>query len=511
MSLDCSPLSETSTEIVERASVSDRVLAVGFIVALAVLSVAFNVWSRGFLEADGVTHYLYARWAFNFPWLFSDVWGRPIVTTLHALPAQIPGSIFGQPLGLIGVRLTSLVLAIGGVLVAWKVAAGQPEHERPSLAAVCTLASPLVLLHSFAELTELPFALMSIACLLLYQKKQWIWLALLGGFLPAARPEGIGFALMIFGGLILHRRWLAAPLVLVGPLAWATAGWILGGHPYPADGSPLRPLADALPSALQFVPGVLAWLPDHWPYSETSVYDSGPLLKFVGMLPAVTGSLLFPFMLLGAAISFIRWRDLLSDHLLRVRWIVAFIPLFVLFVHSLLHWTGKMASSGDVRYLVAVAPFWGLLAALGVERAMRWLRVRRVALAAIVLAVLPWLALQARYPIVPLTMDAGSRNAEAVAGWWQSAESAELRERYPNLRVDHPVFRYRADTPPNTIDGRLLVERRPSGTVFLWDKIYSVYNADERLTVSPEVLLANGWRDVTPQPFIDDWRVFASE
>ncbi len=493
---------------------SDRVWAVGFLATFALLSVVFAVWSRGFLEADGVTHYLYARWAFDFPWLFTDVWGRPIVTTLHALPAQIPGSIFGQPMGLIAVRLTSLALAIGGALVAWKVAAGQPEHahhQRPSLAAVCTLASPLVLLHSFAELTELPFALMSIACLLLYQRKQWVLLALLGGFLPAARPEGIGFALMIFGGLVLHRRWIAAPLVLIGPITWATAGWILGGYRGPADDSRLRPLADALPESLDFLPGILAWLPASWPYSGESVYDSGPLLKFVGMLPAITGPLLFPFMLLGAVLSFAGWRTLTRDHATRVRWIVAFIPLFVLLVHSLLHWTGKMASSGDIRYLVAVAPFWGLLTALGVERATRWLRVEHVAPIAIVLGVLPWLALQVKYPIVPLVMDEGSQNAEAVADWWESDDTADLRDRYPNLRVDHPIFRYRVDTPPNTIDGRLLVERRPPGTLFLWDKIYSVYNADVRMTVTPEVLLEHGWREITPEPFINDWRVFVSE
>ncbi len=493
----------------------------------AVLSLVCAILSEGFLEADGVTHFLYARHAFESPFLFADVWGRPIVTMLHSVPAQIPGTLFGQPIDLIAVRATSLLLAIGCALVAWRIA--RADHDRPALAGVFTLASPLVFLHSFSELTELPFAFLSICCLLAYQRRQWVILALVASLLPAARPEGIGFLLMVAGGLLLHRRWLALPLVLVGPVVWAVGGWLLTGRPWAEDGTSFRPMFDVLPA---WIAGPIAWLPNSWPYSSESTYDAGPLLKFVGMLPAVVGPGLLPFMLVGIVVCFRDGRRLLADHQIRVRWIAAFIPLFVLTVHSLLHWTGKMASSGDVRYLIAVAPFWGLIAARGFDAAVRWARLpderalgvafiaagpestvrwARVSLplaCATVLAVLPPLALQLYWPIVPLVMDEDARGAMRIADWYEASAYAQT---HPNLRANHPVFWYRLSGNPMNAGTRAVVEAAEPGSILLWHDIYSVYNADERYIVPADMPLRYAWRDETPPDFPQDWKLFTTE
>lgn len=477
-----------------------------FAVGFAILSLWMNVASGGFLEADGITHYLYARWAFESPFLLTDVWGRPVVTTLHALPAQLPGRLLGQPAGLIAVRVVSLLLALGCALVAWRVArVGREDHERPAMAGLFTLASPLVFLHSFSELTELPFAFLSICCLWAYARKQWVVLALIAGLLPATRPEGIGFVLMVFGGLVLHRRWLAAPLVLIGPIVWAYAGWVLTGRPWAPDDSIFRPMFDVLPAWLA---GPIAWLPNSWPYSGESLYDSGPLLKFVGMLPAVVGPGLMPFLLVGVARSFRGGRELLADHTTRVRWIAAFIPLFVLTVHSLLHWTGKLASSGDVRYLVAVAPFWGLLVARGFDGAANWFRWEHPLRWATLLAVVPLLGLQLYYPIVPIGMDADSQTAIAVVEWY---EESELAKTHPNVRANHPVFWYAIDGNPMGAVTHAVVKARKPGTVLLWHEIYSLYNADARYSVPVEMPIEHGWTDATPAGFPEAWRVFVSE
>lgn len=477
-----------------------------FAVVFAILSLCMNVASGGFLEADGITHYLYARWAFDSPVLMTDVWGRPVVTTLHALPAQLPGTLFGQPAGLIAVRAVSLLFALGCALVAWRVARDDPDQrDWAALAGVFTLASPLVFLHSFSELTELPFAFLSICCLWAYARRQWVVLALVAGLLPATRPEGIGFALMVAGGLLLHRRWLAAPLVLVGPVIWAYAGWLLTGRPWAPEDSTFRPLFDVLPA---WIAGPIAWLPNSWPYSGESLYDSGPLLKFVGMLPAVVGPGLMPFMLVGIARSFRGARALLADHATRVHWIAAFIPLFVLTVHSVLHWTGKLASSGDVRYLVAVAPFWGLLAARGFDAVAGWLRWQYPLRWATLAAIVPLVALQAYYPIVPLAMDDDSQTAIAVAEWY---EESELSQSHPNVRANHPVFWYAIDGSPMGAATHAVVKAREPGTILLWHEIYSLYNADARYSVPMEMPIEHGWHDVTPDGFPEAWRVFVSE
>ncbi len=474
----------------------DRLLLIAFGSVFAILSVMMNVLSTGFLEADGITHYLYARHAFDAPWVFVDVWGRPTVKLLHAPLAAAGGTVLGHPTGLVLVRLVSLMMAIGGAIVTWRVATKLPMfHQRAALVFVCALGSPLVFLHSFSVLTELPFGFLMVICLWAYARQRWVVLALVAGLLPATRPEGIGFVLMIVGGLVLHRRWLALPLVALGPITWATAGWMIAG----SQGSPIT--------------GPFLWLASAWPYSEESTYASGQLLKFVGMLPAAVGPMLFPFVVIGLVVAYRQWRGWRTEHEVRVGLVIALVPTIVIVVHSLLHWTGKMASSGDVRYLLAVSPFWALLAARGLEATWQRLRLRGLVPATLAFILVPIIVLQAFYPIVPIREDDDAQLAREVAQWWLDDAQAELRATHPHLQVDHPVFRLAAGTTPfsSGTTPREIAEARPPGSVYLWHVVYSQYNADFRYTVPVELPPASGWRDITPQQFRERWRFFVSD
>src|SRR3954470_2689979 len=115
------------------------------------LSIWGAVNSDGFLEADSCTHYQYARFALGERHYLVNVWGRPFVTGLYMIPA-----VLGQRMG---VRLTSLALALSIAAIAYRLAKDQ-KYRWPSLAFIFTLAQPLFFLHSFSELTELPFALL---------------------------------------------------------------------------------------------------------------------------------------------------------------------------------------------------------------------------------------------------------------------------------------------------------------------------------------------------------------
>ena len=376
----------------------DRRAALRLFVALAgafaAASVVVSATSRGFLEGDGITHFQYARWATAYPWMLTDVWGRPAVTLLHLPGAQLPGTA-----GLVAVRLTSLIAALVAAVAAWRIVRESDGEPWAPLAGAFALCGPMTFLHASAVLTELPFAAMSALCLLAYARRRWFVLALLAGALPAARPEGIAFALIAAGGLALHRRWLALPLILAAPLLWSIAGWLIEGRP-----------------ATGF--GPLGWLAMRWPYSGTSTYEPGPIWTFAYRLPVVVGPLLVPFVLVGLVVSFRRP----FDHAGRVRLLSAGLPLLVLVTHSVLFWLGKAASSGDVRYLVAVAPFWGIIAARGFAATAGWMRPRRPVLMASVVAVASAVGSQIVYPVVPFVMDEDARSAEAVAAWWRGSD-----------------------------------------------------------------------------------------
>ena len=419
-----------------------------------------------------------------------DIWGRPVVTTLHMPTAQLPGTLLGLPLGLVGVRATSMAVAVVAALLAWRVAAGLGQ-ARPGLAALFLLVQPLVILHSISELTELPFALLATLCLLAYQRRWWWLLALAAGLTPAARPEGFGLVLLAGTALAAHRRWelLLLPLPL---LAWDRLGWSLHGGP----GAWWQ---------------ITSWLRGNWPYSGQSAYEPGPIWAFVEKLPAATGPSLLPLVLIGT-LAALRRRDW-RDHHTRVAWATAAVPWGVLAVHSVLYWSGRMASSGDVRYLVAVAPFWALLAAGGFDWLAKTLAAawpaKRLTAAAVALAVVPLPLFHLAYPVVPLALDDPGRAAVAVTDWYVRSD---LPRTHPNLSVDHPITRYRLDLSPTTAGGGAAIVRlaRP-GSVYLWHDIYSRYNADATLVVPEDMPPRFGWRDETPDPFPAGWRIFTTE
>src|SRR5262245_35606360 len=88
------------------------------IVIASAIFAALSIWaalaSPGFLEADAVTHYQYSRFALGETHYLVNVWGRPFVTGLYAIPATLAGRI--------GVRLTSLACALVIALAAYRIA-----------------------------------------------------------------------------------------------------------------------------------------------------------------------------------------------------------------------------------------------------------------------------------------------------------------------------------------------------------------------------------------------------
>ncbi len=128
-------------------------------------------------------HYLSARFAFSSPQNFVDVWNRPLVVMLNAGPAWLGGRLC--------VRFASMLLAIGCGLVAFQIAAHQGAR-RPVLAMMFTLGQPLLFMHSFSEMTELPFALLLGLAFIAFQTDYLFRASILAACLPLARPEGFG-------------------------------------------------------------------------------------------------------------------------------------------------------------------------------------------------------------------------------------------------------------------------------------------------------------------------------
>ena len=78
----------TSPALADRRRIPGQWLAAAWLIAFATAGVALALLIPDGYQQDGGTHFLFARDAWWNHFLFVDVWGRPLFTTLYSLPAQ---------------------------------------------------------------------------------------------------------------------------------------------------------------------------------------------------------------------------------------------------------------------------------------------------------------------------------------------------------------------------------------------------------------------------------------
>jgi hypothetical protein len=496
----------------QRAIVSSEWFA-GFsaIAIFTVMSVTMAFISQGFLEGDACSHYLKARSAFTNMADLLSVWGRPFCTALYTLPAHFAGRL--------GVRLTSLAVAIGIALITRSIANRQ-RWQWPMLALIFLLAQPLVFLHSFSELTELPFALLLALGFWAYQRRRFLLFALVIGMGPLSRPEGFGFLGLGLLALILHRRWRWIPVLLLPLVSWDYLGWRANGSQGPW----------------------WLWLKDSWPYSQESLYDRGPLLYFVSVLPAVISPFVFPAAVVGGWLCFKAGTSnvdrplgytpepdrtakhptlhlasetrLGSDrHLRRCELLIVVLPAMIVIGHTLLYWLGKMASNGEVRYMMVVAPFWALLSARGwawIFRMMDWKHPLLWAGFAAMLAVL----VNRAWTVIPMDNSPDWREARQIAEWYKT----QGIQKYPNIEVSHVGLQYYllefGPQKGNLLDwNKAAIDSRPPGTLLVWDRVGALFNSDAQRKVTLEEIRKSGWKPLKLRwtNGAGEWQFFVSE
>lgn len=457
----------------------------------AALSLSCAILSEGFVAADACTHYLYAKYAWGNPINLVDVWARPFCTALFMLPAHWGGRL--------GVRVVSLLVAITCAFLAYGIAKGQGLRW-PVLALLFSLASPLGFVYSFGEMTELPFAMLLAGAFWAYQQRKWFWAALLVGLTPLARPEGLGFVILMALALVLQGKshWLA---VLVLPmLSWDLAGWLITHRPDPW----------------------WRWLYDAWPWSSGSLYGRGNPLVLVAALPIIVTPLAVPAMFIGLGQSLRDARESnAGPHLRACRLLTAAIPLAVLVVHGALRWTGRMGSLGEPRYLLIAAPFWAMLTAHGWEWMFSRLDWRHPLRWAGAVALVP-LVVNIILPTVPIPLAPDWQTARQFAQWYASPQAQTIRQQYPNIIASHPgVFYFLNENPTGKARRggftRGVINAPPPGTLLVWDPIYALQNANFDDVATLVIIERAGW---SPDPSLDQllnapdpshpWHVFHS-
>jgi hypothetical protein len=412
-------------------------IALAWSAALALLGAALVILFPDSYQQDGGQHYLFARWAFDYPWFFVKVWARPLFEFVYAVP-----SLLGYPVA----KLVTVAVCLATGWHTFRLAEelGLP---RPHLAIPLLWFQPSWLLLCHELMTEPIFALVFILALRLHlsgRVEAGLWVASL---MILARPEG--FFLGILWGLwiLLDRRdprprWRRVPSTLrlaAGFGLWWLASVLITGNP-------LFILHD--------------W-PRDW-NATNAAYGTEPLWSYVVRLPEIVGPLLaIPFLLGLGLLLFRRRLGTVTS---------AFLTLFIL--HSVFRTYGLFGDAGYPRYLVCVSPAIALITLAGWNALAEKLPLPRV------VGALGALGLGASAVAALLYVDAAEWSRDA---WAIDATLARFREsprpvarvhasqRYMYAALDYDPKR----SPPLTADrehNAKLLREAPAGTLVFWEE-----------------------------------------
>ncbi|MCX6252158.1 MAG: hypothetical protein NTX61_15595 [Bacteroidetes bacterium] len=310
---------------------------------LIILSLCFlflvimSLLSEGYYGgADNINHYFIARFAFHYPHLFMNSWGRPLYTILSSPFAC---------LGFAWMKLFNVLLGVLTAFFSYQIA--KKLDIRPAwLTIILVIFTPLYCVMLPTGLTEILFGFVLILSIYLFFDEKYIFSAIVISFIPFARTEGIVIIPILFFAYLARKKFIAIPFLLTGFVVFSIIGsffykdllWIINNPAYPI----------------------------HHPIYK----QGGPLLHFVRNSTFIFGSPVKILFILGTfslIYRFFRTGKTGKIRILFETWLI-FVPFLVYFTaHSYLYWKTLGGSIGLVRVMAGVLPLAAILASRGVQ------------------------------------------------------------------------------------------------------------------------------------------------
>lgn len=342
---------------------SEKKIVAGSLIVLAlVFSIVAALTDCSAGGADNYAHFNIARWAFKYPHLFLDHWGKPVFTILIAPFTQ---------LGLIGARLFNIV---AGLTTAWicYLLASKWKIPKAWLAPVFVIFAPMYFVLMFTGMTEILFSLILMLAIWLFFSEKMILSAIAISFIILVRSEGFIFLPVFLAAYTLKRRYIATPFLLSGYLLFSLIGLFYHYHDF-------------------------WWLFAKLPYvgGLSGIYGSGPWYHFLLKMPDYLGYLLILLFLVGFIFRLKDWMNskfkIDSDQLYQL-FISGACFFGYLAAHSYVWWRGEM-SLGLLRVMAGVTPIAGIFALIGYSSLESFIRSRKwrtvFLIAAVLLVAIP--------------------------------------------------------------------------------------------------------------------------
>jgi hypothetical protein len=423
---------------VVRRRLSNVVVPAGF----AALALFCAIFSPGFLEADEISHFLFARSVWHDWTAVFSIWGRLGCTGLYALAAPF-GVVAAR---LVGVGVTLLVCVGTAMLLRQFLRRSDrstlwTSRHAAALAWALLFAQPCFAMNSFTVMTE-----MLLACC-------WVWAAVVLMKFRASSAAVLLASLFVgIGGLMRPEGWIAIACWPIFVGVWLRAGIV---RTRLATSRLLLMILAAtliagLPPLLWYLLGVVGkqnwvWVLQQWPWSPKSVYGKRTFLFIVGAIAAMAVWMWLPILAGIRRITAGRgaWSARRKAAVLLL--VTPFAAFF--FMHGVLGSLGLFGSMALPRYFVCVAPMAAVLSFLGLQHAEQRMTnsgVWKMKVGIVAAVVLP-LSVFAVLGIMP------TRAGKSVTELNVIAEAIEARQTRgnapPRMVIGHPYLLLRLGLP----------------------------------------------------------------
>lgn len=309
------------------------VLVISFIYFFTIVVLSKGLYG----DADSISHYQRAHYAFKYPKLFVDHWGKPLYTTLSAPFAQF---------GYYGALCFNILC---GLVTAWLIyrIAKELKMRKPVAVIPFALFSPIYMITMMTGLTEILFSLVLVAGIFFFMKQKSITSAIVISFIPFARTEGLMFLPIFLLAFLLKKQYKAIPFLVTGLILISFAGyfhykdifWFFNENPYGSQGSQL--------------------------------YGSGSFYFYIKNYKHLLGWPLTVLATIGLA-GFIIGLKKSNKPDLTYTWItknylVTGSFILYLLLQSFLWWQGLLGVLGSFRFMACIMPLAGILALNGIN------------------------------------------------------------------------------------------------------------------------------------------------
>ena len=301
----------------------------------ALFFVLFSIYSKGnWGGADSYSHYRISRYAFKYPHLFLDLWGKPVFNILSS-----PFSQFG----FLGLKFFNVCVALLSAFIAYDITRIFKWHAG-YIAIFMLLCAPIYFIIIPSGLTEPIFGLVLISAVWVFFKDRFILSAIIISLLPFARNEGFVVLPLFLIAYLLKKEYRAIPFLGFGFFFFSLIGW---------------------PVYHDFL-----WIfPKSQGSGDQGIYGTDSLFHFVNSINDILGVPLLLFWLIGFVFSSYlllkNFRKVNNEHYFYLLVIGGFLVYFA--AHSVVRWLWEGRSLGLIRVIAGVVPLAALISMRGLH------------------------------------------------------------------------------------------------------------------------------------------------